>query len=218
MKTEYFTKENIEEKSLKMLKKIESLIPVRNISFIPEISALVVIDMQKYFLDKKSHAFMPSAISIIPHIKEMLEEFYRRGLPVIFTQHTNTSENAGSMEIWWRSLIMEGDPMGEIINEFDISKGIVIKKTQYDAFYNTSLEDLLKNMNVKQLVISGVMTNLCCETTARSAFIRRFDVFFPVDGTATYNENFHFSSLLNLSFGFSVPVLVKDILEKLKKQ
>jgi len=65
------------------------------------------------------------------------------------------------------------------------------------------------------VVICGVMTHLCCETTARSAFMRGFEVFFTVDGTATYTEAFHRASLLNLSHGFAVPVLVENILEKL---
>ncbi|MHA1167787.1 MAG: isochorismatase family protein, partial [Candidatus Hodarchaeales archaeon] len=50
-------------------------------------------------------------------------------------------------------------------------------------------------------------------STARSAFIRGYEVFFAVDGTATYNENFHEATLLNLSHGFSTLVLIKDLLE-----
>lgn len=55
------------------------------------------------------------------------------------------------------------------------------------------------------------MTHLCCETTARSAFIRGFDVFFTIDGTATYNEDFHFGTLYNLAHGFAVPLLIDEI-------
>ncbi len=217
MKSIYFTKENIEEKSNKILSKINELVHVRDIPFSPERSALVVMDMQRYFLEEKSHAFIPSANAIIPQIRSIAQEYYRKNLPVIFTQHINSPENAQSMKKWWKDLIREDSPLREITKEIDTSKGYLIKKTQYDAFYKTPLEDLLRELKVEQLIITGVMTNLCCETTARSAFMRGFDVFFAVDGTATYNEDLHFSSILNLAFGFAIPILVKGILKKVEK-
>jgi len=65
------------------------------------------------------------------------------------------------------------------------------------------------------LAVTGVMTHLCCETTARSAFMRGFDVFFAIDGTATYTEALHRAALLNLAHGFTLPVLTEEILASL---
>jgi isochorismate hydrolase len=90
-----------------------------------------------------------------------------------------------------------------------------IRKTRYDAFFDTPLESLLNEEEIHQVVIGGLMTHLCCETTARSAFMRGFEVFFLVDGTATYTEDFHRASLLNLAHGFATPILVAEILEAL---
>ena len=56
------------------------------------------------------------------------------------------------------------------------------------------------------------MANLCCESTARAAFMRGFEVFFTIDGTAANNKDFHMASLLNLSYGFAIPILTKEIL------
>jgi isochorismate hydrolase len=75
-------------------------------------------------------------------------------------------------------------------------------KNQYDAFYNTDLEEYLRSKSVEQVIICGLLANLCCETTARSAFVRGFEVFFPVDATAAYNRDFHISTFRNLGFGF----------------
>ena len=107
---------------------------------------------------------------------------------------------------------MEENPLSQITPELDA--GYTIEKTQYDAFYQTALEDLLKEKGITQVVITGVMTHLCCETTARSAFMRGFTVFFPIDGTATYNEDFHRSTLLNLSHGFAIPALIEELAEE----
>ena len=96
--------------------------------------------------------------------------------------------------------------------------GIVLSKHQYDAFYESNLESILGENEITDVVISGVMTHLCCETTARSAFVRGFQVWFTVDGTATYNREFHKATLVNLSHGFATPVLVDEVLAALRKQ
>ena len=92
----------------------------------------------------------------------------------------------------------------------DTSRGLILQKSQYDAFYNTELVKILRENFATQVVITGVMTHLCCETAARSAFVRGFDVFFTVDGTATYNEDFHRAALQNLAHGFATPVLLEE--------
>jgi nicotinamidase-related amidase len=116
------------------------------------------------------------------------------------------------MPRWWRDVIRADSPDSLLHASLDTSKGIVIEKPQYDAFHATLLEDVLRGRGVEQVVVSGVMTHLCCETTARSAFMRGFEVLFCVDGTATYTEAFHRSALLNLSHGFAVPVLCEETL------
>jgi isochorismate hydrolase len=62
------------------------------------------------------------------------------------------------------------------------------------------------------------MTHLCCETTARSAFIHGFEVFFTIDGTATYTEAHHRATLLNLANGFATPVLVAELLAACQRE
>ena len=120
------------------------------------------------------------------------------------------------MPKWWRGTIEEQNPLSEIISEFNQVNITVIKKTQYDAFFETHLQRLLDEKGISQIVITGVMTHLCCETTARSAFVRGFAVFFPVDCTATYTEEFHLATLVNLSHGFAIPTTYSELSEKLK--
>lgn len=119
------------------------------------------------------------------------------------------------MSSWWSELIVETGPFCELSDRLTTSNASVIKKCQYDAFFNTDLEEMLVSKSVTHVVICGVMTHLCCETTARSAFMRGFDVWFAVDGTATYNKDFHQATLLNLSHGFATPVLVDEVLTAL---
>ena len=215
MKQTYFTSESIQQKAGDMLAELVDFRQKRARQFMPEVSALLVLDMQKYFLQADSHAYIPSAPAIIPGINRLIQSYAGQGLPVVFTQHVNTPRDARMMGNWWYDEITESSSLSQITAELDSSRGILLRKSQYDAFYQTDLAELLRARAVKQVVICGVMTHLCCETTARSAFVRGFEVFFTIDGTATYGENFHRATLLNLGHGVATLVLVDEILTQL---
>lgn len=87
----------------------------------------------------------------------------------------------------------------------------VVEKNTYSAFMGTGLEEMLKTMGVEEVIVAGVMTNLCCETTARDAFVRGFRVFFSTDGTATSNEELHLATLKNVAYGFGYLVDCKSL-------
>ncbi len=184
----------------------------RQLPFTPARSTLLVLDMQNYFLDPSSHAYIPSAQAILPGLRALIQAYRQRRLPVIFTRHLNREPDAGMMSRWWRDLISPDSPLSQITPELDVGDSPLLSKSQYDAFYGTDLEARLKTAGVSQTLIAGVMTHLCCETTARSAFMRGFEVFFLVDGTATYNAGFHQATLLNLAHGFATLLLSDEAL------
>jgi len=76
---------------------------------------------------------------------------------------------------------------------------------------------VLRCLKVEDLVISGLMTNMCCESTARDAYYRDYKVFFLADGTGSINEEMHLASLLNLSFGFAFVTTAAAVTERLLK-
>jgi nicotinamidase-related amidase len=186
------------------------------IAFTPGATALLVVDMQGWFLEPTSHAYLPSAAHIVPGLASLSQVFRENGLPVVFTRHLNTQEDAGALGLWWSDLIRVEDPLSEIASALDTSVGVVLTKNQYDAFHGTGLEDMLRERGVKRVVVTGVATHLCCETTARSAFVRGFEVTFPVDGTATYDEHHHLATLLNLSHGFATTTRVQDLVDAVR--
>jgi len=217
MKETYFTDSNIQEKTRRILQQLRAERPQPKLTFKSAEAALLILDMQDYFLKETSRAFVPAAAAIVPGIKRLIGAFARRRRPVFLTRHINTDENAKLMARWWRQVIRRDDPLSRISEELDVSAGTIVEKSQYDAFYETSFENVLKQNRVTQLVIAGVMTNLCCETTARSAFVRGFDVFFLVDGTAAYNEHYHMATLTNLSFGVAEVMSVSEILAAMEQ-
>lgn len=181
----------------------------------PEKAALLVIDMQRFFLDPDSPAFTCGGYAILPGIGKLIRLFRNTGRPVIFTKHVHNPDgsDAGIMGWWWEGMCLEGTPESEIADEISPEPDEkIILKHRYSAFYNTDLETVLRCLKIEDLVITGVMTNMCCESTARDAYYRDYRVFFPADGTGTINEEMHLASLLNLAYGFSRITTVDEVM------
>lgn len=211
MKERYFTPENLAKVSDTMLHELYPSGQRRARRLQPEKSALLALDLQQYFLDPDSHAFVPSGPVILPGIRRLITGFLSQNRPVIATKHLNTEQNAGSLGEWWRDLITRDHPHQALEPSLDLSGVDLLEKAQYDAFYETDLENRLSVAGVKQVVVAGVMTHLCCETTARAAFVRGFEVFFLVDATASYRREHHMATLRNLGHGFATLVTTRQV-------
>ncbi len=212
MKEIYWQAEDRKEVAEAMLAELFPEGQRRAKSLEPAAAALLALDLQQYFLDSDSHAFVPNGPAIVPVINELAARLSASGSPVIYSQHLDDIDDAGAMSSWWQDLITSDHPRKSFSPALDLSYGEILTKPHYDAFYQTNLAERLRQKGVQQVIIGGVMTHLCCETTARSAFIRGFDVFFLVDGTATYNREFHMASLLNLGHGFATLVTSSQVL------
>jgi nicotinamidase-related amidase len=125
---------------------------------------------------------------------------------VIFSRHVHHPDDldSGIMGWWWKGKCLEGSPESEVHPDLKPLPGEkVVFKHRYSAFYNTDLETVLRVLKIEDLVITGVMTNMCCESTARDAYFRDYRVFFPADGTGSINEEMQLASLMNLALGFA---------------
>lgn len=217
MKETYLTLKDIRDETAAILEEVK---PIAR-SYRPELNlhrmALLVVDMQLFFLHERGHGFIPSANAIIPGIRALEESCIQAGVPVFLTRHVNTLQDAGMMKKRWKELLTAGHAYIDIHPDLILPQVRIIRKSQFDAFYNTELEGILRDMGRDQLVITGVMTNLCCETTVRSAFVRNIEPVFPVDTTAAYNREFHISTFRNLLYGFIHPVLSEELLNNILK-
>ncbi len=213
----YATAENIESKALAWLKQIHPY-NQHEMRLNAAASALLVIDMQRFFLDAASPTFTCGGPAILPTVRRLLDAFRRAARPVIFTRHVHHPDDldSGIMGWWWEGKCLEGSEESEVHSELAPKPGEkVVFKHRYSAFYNTDLETVLRCLKVEDVVVSGVMTNLCCESTARDAYFRDYRVFFPADGTGTISEEMHLASLLNLAFGFAYVTTVDAIAAQL---
>jgi isochorismate hydrolase len=192
------------EKILKELKPYRE----RKATVNPKCATLLVIDMQNYF-----HRIIQS---VLQNILRVIQSCREENVPIIFTRHGHTDQasNGGLLEEWWGQMIIEGTNDWEFIPEIEIEpKDTVLPKKRYSAFLRTDLDMILQSKGIKDLIISGVMTNLCCETTARDAFMRDYRIFFLIDGTATGRSELHLATLKNLGFGFAYLLTCEELIQ-----
>jgi nicotinamidase-related amidase len=215
----YVTVDNIEIKAQAWL---ERILPYNRHDMQMNVaaSALLVIDMQRFFLDATSPTFTCGGLAILPTVKRLVEAFRRAGRPVIFTRHVHHPGDldSGIMRWWWEGKCLEGSPESEIDPALaPLRSEKVVFKHRYSAFYDTDLQTVLRCLKVEDLVVSGIMTNLCCESTARDAYYRDYRVFVPADGTGTISEEMQLASLLNLAFGFAFVTTGERIVAQLSR-
>jgi bifunctional isochorismate lyase/aryl carrier protein len=176
--------------------------------------ALLVLDMQRFFLEEEAPGYLPAGAAVLPRVRALAEAFRARGLPLVFTRHVDRPPgDEGSMSRWWGRSMRADDPRLDLHPQVDCRpRDLVLLKHQYSAFCGTRLEALLEQLHASSVVVCGVMTHLCCDTTARDAFMRGYEVVASVDAMATLSEELHLASLRCLVHGFALPALAKEVL------
>lgn len=176
---------------------------------IPEKTAMLVVDMQNDFVQEGAPIEVPHARAMVPRLNRLLDVCRAHQIPVIYIHHVirGGDIDAGRLAdhhaaIRNNKAIIAGTPNVEIYEGLKPRPGdLLVAKPRYSAFYGTDLEGILRSKGIDTLLISGTVTNVCCDSTARDAFSRDYKVIFLSDGTATRD-------LPDLGFG---PVSAEEI-------
>lgn len=201
-----------------------------DLSFKKETSALLIIDMQNAFihpegsLAKMGLDTSRSSIVIEP-IKKLKQEFKRQNRPVIYIQHTHRPDGTdGGMVAKVFPPIMGLGHCFDGTWDAEITEALkpdhddyIVKKHRYSAFYHTQLEEVLRGLKIEQLVVTGIATNVCVESTVRDAFYRDYNVFVPREATASFTEEAEKGSFGNFEFAFARVTTVDEMINELKK-
>lgn len=191
---------------------------IRQASIVPDNAVLLVIDVQERF----RYAVEP----VLDNIVSLIRCCRERGIKVIFTRHGHHDPIDANcmMSVWWGGLAKYGTPEWELLEELhpnangDGLGDLIVDKDTYNAFYRTDLDEQLRKSGVNDVIICGVFTDCCCETTARDAFVRDYRVFFVADATATVNEDLQLNSLKGLAHSSAYIVDTKQVNDGLVDQ
>jgi ureidoacrylate peracid hydrolase len=196
----------------------------------PSRTALVVVDMQVAFLKPGLPSEVPMAREIVATINRLARAFRASGGTVIWVYNTFTDT---IFEEWSSFLggtyapetaqavagqLMEGAEGHPLWPDMEVHDDDVrVAKNRFSAFLPgaSDIEAQLHRRGIDTVVITGTLTNVCCESSARDAMMRNFQVIMVPDGNATYNDVLHNASLSSLSITFADLMTTDEVIEAL---
>ncbi len=165
----------------------------------PRETALIIIDMQNDFAHPNGKLFVPTAKDTIPVIRKLLEKARKSGVTVIYTMDTHMKDDP-EFSIWGEHTV-EGTWGWEIVDELKPEENdIIIRKMRYDGFFGTPLDHILRIRNIKNLIITGTVANICVLHTAGTAALLGYKIVVPIDAISALNEFDMYASLRQISF------------------
>jgi nicotinamidase-related amidase len=162
-----------------------------NFAVIPERTALINVDMQNCFVHGSPIA-APDGLVVLERINRLAAACRKAGILVMHASIVVRPDGSNLGVLAEFSPQVKEGILNKGSESAALHKGLVIDrrdilldKPRFGAFHGTDLELILHSRGIDTIIISGVATNVCCETTTREAAVRDFHVFFLSDGTAT---------------------------------
>jgi nicotinamidase-related amidase len=178
---------------------------------VPERTALINVDLQNLFVED-----LDDPVPFLARINRLSAACRDAGILVIHTRHVLRPDGTnmgvlGEVDLIRDGFLNEGAPSAEMHDDVVVDqRDLSLEKPRFGAFYGTDLELTLRTRGVDTVIISGISTVICCDTTAREANARDFRVFFLRDGTAT-GDGPEFQNLtLDVLDGLFAQVLTVD--------
>ena len=197
----------------------------------PRKTALLIIDMQRYFVSphyplmQTFEKLVPGVTggycervnsTVVPNINRLQQCFRTRQFPIIYTAIGSCMADGQDLNRMWKdldrlSLDILGKRMFPTVDDSSwqiddslapLPGELVLNKTSSGTLNSTMLDQTLRNMGIESLVISGVTTDVCVETTARDAADRGFQVLIVEDACTAFSPDLHRAALQAFSLAF----------------
>jgi nicotinamidase-related amidase len=150
--------------------------------------ALLVIDMLNDFIDDEGALAVPGARRIVPGLERILADARAQGITVIFITDSHREDDLEFNH--WPPHAVSDTWGGQVIEELKPREGeYIIPKRRYSAFFGTDLDTYLRELQVKKLYLTGVLTNICVYATALDAAMRNYGVAVFTDAVASLSED-----------------------------
>jgi ureidoacrylate peracid hydrolase len=197
----------------------------------PRKTALVVVDLQNAFMQPGvAHALCEMAPSIVPNVNRLAETLRQAGGTVAWVRTTATQECLTEWSQYYEHLtpeqqnkrveaLADGSPGHQFWPELDIRReDLIVTKLRYSAFIQgaSDLEAQLRSRGIDTVLITGTVTNVCCESTARDAMMRNFRTIMISDGNAANTDQDHASSLVAFYLTFGDVETTDAVIEHLR--
>ena len=162
--------------------------------------AVLVVDMLNDFLKPGAPLEVQNGRKIVPNIKIIVEKARSLKVPVIYLCDSHLPSD-GEFKIWPVHAV-HGTGGDEVYEEVKPEEGdYIVLKRRYSGFYQTDLDLLLRELSVKRVFITGLLTNICVLFTAVDAYMRGYETIIVSDATASLtdaDQNYFLNYLKNV--------------------
>ena len=191
----------------------------------PRYAALIVVDVQNDFVSPEGSASkrgedVGAAMAMIPNLTGLIDQARKVGLTIIYirTTHSDWTDTASwvyrTSQKSGLSTCREGSWGAEFYDGIaPLPTERVVIKHRYSAFINTDLNTVLKARGIQSVLVCGVATNVCVETTARDGYMYDYYVTMIDDCSAAYDAKLHMSTLENIRRHFGLVASSNQIIE-----
>ena len=184
---------------------------IRGLEFEPDRSAVLVIDMLNDFLEPEGAMPLLEGRRLYEPIRRLLKAGREVGAPVIWIcdEHLPTDREFEKRSVhclkgsWGAEIVAELEPKGSELR---------IPKTRYSGFFETDLDQRLRQQNIDHVILAGVVTNICVRSTAHDAFFRDYRVTIPVDCVAATSDREQESTLYDLDTHYATVAGLEEVL------
>lgn len=191
----------------------------------PRLTALLVVDVQNDFVSPQGSAAkrgedVSAAVAMVPNLIRFIDAGRRVGLTIVYirTTHSEWTDTPSwvyrSSQKSGLSTCREGSWGAEFYEGISprSSERVVIKH-RYSAFINTDLNTVLRARGIQSVLVCGVATNVCVETTARDGYMYDYYVTMIDDCSAAYDAKLHMGTLENMRRHFGLVASSSEIIE-----
>lgn len=176
-------------------------------------TALLVVDMQNAFVQQGAINEVPVSRDIVPNINRLAKSVRQAGCPVIWIQTAFVRGGEHTWPFFFEHLVdgdfgddllqalSVGDPGYELWSKLDVHPDdLRVQKTRFSAFIQgaSDIESILRDRGIDTVLITGTLTNVCCESSARDAMMRDFKAIMVSDANAARNDAEHLAALTNM--------------------
>jgi len=177
-------------------------------------TAVIVIDMINDFV---SGVFKSDrAARIIPNIKALLNHARKQRAPIVYATDAHLPYVDPEFDVWG-SHAVAGTLGAEIVDELKPQKGdFRVLKRKYSAFQGTDLDQLLRELKVDTVILTGVVTDTCIQHTAADAFFRGYRIIVPKDCVEALDETTQEAAIRYLRKAYGLEITTSKALMKKK--
>lgn len=152
--------------------------------------ALLIIDMLNDFVEPRAPLEVPEAQNIVSNIQDRIKKARRQKIPVVYVCDAH-APNDPEFRVWPRHAV-RGTRGAQVVSELKPQKkDFMVPKVTYSSFFKTKLDGLLKKLKPKELILTGVCTEICVLYTAVDALARGYAIEVPSDCVAGLTPEGH---------------------------